>query len=145
MDETPRVFGGTLSSPHPPSVETAPVLPRNRKVVRRKISTFNLILVLLTSAVAIVLYIGNVIRVGELAGEIGKLQEAHQRNLNDQEILRAHINHLSSLDRIQSMAEKTLGLVNPKQPTVWMDIDREKVQEVASDIAEARERRLKKK
>ena len=118
----------------PPSAEVqaqglgAP--PRNRKFAKRKISTFNIILLLFGAAAVIVLYISNIIAVDRLMMEINRLQQQHARILSEQEILKAEVNRLSSLERINRKAAEELGLVNPKEPPVWIDVDREKIREI---------------
>jgi cell division protein FtsL len=127
----PLVYGGTMP---PPSAEVqaqglgAP--PRNRKFAKRKISTFNIILLLFGAAAVIVLYISNIIAVDRLMMEINRLQQQHARILSEQEILKAEVNRLSSLERINRKAAEELGLVNPKEPPVWIDVDREKIREI---------------
>ena len=104
--------------------------PRNRRTVRRRVSPFTMVLLLLASAVAIVLYIGNIIAVDQLLNEINTLEVQHRRILMEQEILKAQINKMASLERIQEMAEKDLGLVTPGEPPVWLSIDQEKIEKV---------------
>jgi len=147
--ETPRVFNGTFvppgeagyASPNNNEQRTT----ENKKFSRRNSSTFNRILVLIASAVVIVLYIGNIIRVGELLFEIGKLQDAHQRNVNEQEILRAQINRMSNLDRIQSLAESRVGLITPKQSMQWLELDQTKIQDVEEGMNELHQQRARRK
>lgn len=75
------------------------------------------------AAVAIVLYISNIIAVDQLLREIGEL-EARQRRINaHQELLRSQINRLSGLDRIQELAEGRLFLHSPQTPPVWISVD----------------------
>lgn len=126
----PLVYSGTM--PATPNTMTSPGIvtpPRNRKIATRKTSTFNIILILFGAAAVIVLYISNIIAVDRLMMEINALQKKHQRMLSEQEILKAEINRSSSLERINRKAEE-LGLVNPKEPPVWMSVDGEKVRDV---------------
>jgi len=125
------LYKGTMPGP---TGEMSPSMPiglyRNRKVTTRKVSTFNLIVMLLGTAAAIVLYISNVIAVDTLMSEINALQTQHRKILSEQEILRAEVNRLSSLERINRRAAEDLGLVNPKEPPVLLSVDPEKVREV---------------
>lgn len=142
-EETPRVFGGNVEPPaNGGGAGPGPEAPgKNRAFARRSYSTFNLILLLMATAVASVLYIGNIIRVGELANEVSKLHDVHRRNLDEQEMLHAQINRMSNLDRIRRLAEGELGMISPKQAPVWMAIDEARVQEVEESLREAGERR----
>ena len=120
----PTVYGGTMMENMGKEL-TAP--GNNRPVARRKLSTFNLMLLLVGIAVAIVLYISNVIKVNQLLAEINKLEGQHRRILMDQELLKAQINKMSSLERIRKLGEENLGLKNPTEPPVWIKVDEEKI------------------
>jgi hypothetical protein len=104
--------------------------PRNRKEKKRGVSPFSVVLLLLGVAVSIVLYIGNILSVGYLIVQINLLQTKHQQVLNEQELLKAQINRLSGLERIQQLAHDLAGLQNPKQLPVWIEIDQERIEEV---------------
>ncbi|HEX9828897.1 MAG TPA: FtsL-like putative cell division protein [Bacteroidota bacterium] len=124
----PMFYKGTL--PDPTGEVSPAALYRNRKVAPRKVSTFNIIMMLFAAAAAIVLYVSNIIAVDQLMGEINTLQTQHRKMLSEQEILKAEINRLSSLERINRKAAEELGLANPKAPPVWLSIDPEKVRTV---------------
>ena len=126
----PDVYPGNMPVGRP--LETAPIYPgpRNRKIVRRRTSPFSIILILLGTAVAIVLYISNIIAVNQLLGEINSLRSQYERISMEQEILRAQINRMASLDRIQEKAQSDLGLKNPAESPVWLQIDQQKVKEI---------------
>jgi cell division protein FtsL len=111
----------------------------NKKTVRRLISPFTIILILLSSAVASVLYIGNILAVGRLMAQINNLQIKHQQNISEQELLKAQINRLSGLERIQQIAKDQLGLRNPKNLPVWIEIDQERVKKVEEIIQQQTE------
>jgi cell division protein FtsL len=111
---------------------------RNKQVKKRKISPFNLMLILLGFAVAIVLYISNVIAVQQLVREIGVLRSQHQQILSEQEVLKAQINRMSSLERIRKMAEEDLGLKNPTETPRWIQIDADKVHDLEVQLAKDR-------
>ncbi|MGH2569192.1 MAG: FtsL-like putative cell division protein [Bacteroidota bacterium] len=127
----PMVYGGTM--PAPPDQPSSPgsvAMPRNRKITTRTVSTFYIILLLFGAAAVIVLYISNIIAVDHLMMEINNLQKQNQRLMSEQEILKAEINRLSSLERVNRIAAEELGLVNPKEPPVWMSVDPERVRAV---------------
>jgi cell division protein FtsB len=76
------------------------------------------------------LYIGNIIAVDQLVGDIHKQEIKLQVILNEQEMLRARINQMSSLERIRKRAEEELGLQNPSAAPNWLHIDPEKAREI---------------
>jgi cell division protein FtsL len=78
---------------------------------------------LFLAAVAIVLYISNIIAVNRLAVEVNDLQQKYAAVLNGNEILRAEINRRSSLERIGKIANEQLGLQHPEQQPQVLDVD----------------------
>jgi cell division protein FtsL len=125
------VYNGAINTPISQTAAVNNVQgARNRKQSRRKVSPFTIVLLLLCGAVASVLYIGNILTVGHLMNQINRLQTNHQQILNDQELLKARINRLSGSERIQQLAHDQLGLQNPKQLPVWIEIDRERLSQV---------------
>jgi len=131
----PVIYSGTKpgSSPQHEFVRQA-LAARNKPVVRRKVSPFNIMLMLIGAAVAIVLYIGNVLAVQQLLKEVADRQAKLQQILNDQEMLKAQINRMSSLERIRKMAEDDLGLHNPKEPPQWIQVDGDKVRDIQQEL-----------
>jgi cell division protein FtsL len=122
------IYGGTM--PIPPQAELPPgttLPPANRRYIKRKVSPFNIILVLMGTAAAIVLYISNVIAVNQLVNDVHKSDVRLQEILSDQEALRARINQMSSLERIRKRAEDELGLKNSADVPGWIDVDQEKI------------------
>ena len=131
--EPPRrmIYSGTM--PVPPQTDAPAgthLPPKNRKIIRRKVSPFNIILMLMGLATAIVLYIGNIIAVDQLVNDIHKQELKLQEILNEQEMLRAKVNQMSSLERIRKRAEEELGLQNPSTAPKWLRVDSEKAREV---------------
>ena len=123
-----HIYGGTM--PIPPQAELprgTTLSPANRRYIKRKVSPFNIILVLMGTAAAIVLYISNVIAVNQLVNDVHKSDVRLQEILSDQEALRARINQMSSLERIRKRAEDELGLKNPADVPGWIDVDQEKI------------------
>ncbi len=100
---------------------------RNRPVVRRRVSPLKVLVFLFGAAVAIVLYIGNVIAVGNLLFEINTLEHHENQLLMEQERLRFEIRQLSSLERIRGKAESELGLSVVRDAPTWLTVDREKI------------------
>ena len=141
----PVIYGGTTSSPMPQDEFTRQGPDtRNRVVNKRKRSPFNLMLTMIGVAIAIVLYVGNVIAVQELLKDVSDEQARLQQILNEQEMLKAQINRMSSLERIRKMAEDNLGLHNPKGPPQWIQIDGDKVREIRQMLS-SRQPALQKK
>jgi cell division protein FtsL len=135
-----RVYGGTMPSPESAAPDTGGTAPRNRRSTRRKYSPFNIILLLLAVAIVSVLYISNVLAVGRLLRQIDDLERTHQRLLNEQVMLHAQVNRLSSLERISTEARARLGLQTPAQAPVWLQVDEERVRELEQAIQEHRTR-----
>jgi cell division protein FtsL len=125
------VYNGTPESLNDDEVPANTLqAPRNKKLKKRRIAPFTIILLLLGGAVSSVLYIGNILAVGHLMVQNNLLQTKHRQILNEQELLKAQINRLSGLERIQQLAHDQMGLQNPKQLPVWIEIDPERVNEV---------------
>jgi cell division protein FtsB len=122
------IYGGTM--PVPPQAElpsgtTQP--PTNRRFTKRRVSPFNIILVLMGTAAAIVLYISNIIAVNQLVNDIHKSDVRFQDILSEQEILKAHINQMSSLEHVRKRAEDELGLRNPTDIPRPLNVDQDKI------------------
>lgn len=111
---------------------TAPgyVVRPNKKAVRRKHSTFNIVSGLFLLAVVSLLYTGNVIAVNQLMKEVNDLSRRYNSIVSGNEVLKAEIARKSSLDRISTMAKEEVGLTNPKEPPVWFEIDQDKLEEL---------------
>jgi cell division protein FtsL len=90
---------------------------------RRRSSTFNTMAALFLAAVAIILYISNIIAVNRLAVEVNDLQQKYEAVMNSNEILRAEVNRRSSPERIGKIAVEQLGLQYPKQQPQVLDVD----------------------
>lgn len=102
-------------------------LTRSPKAVIRS-STFNTMIFLFFAAVAIVLYISNIIAVNRLAVEVNELQQQYDAIRNENEILRAQINRRSSLERIGRLATEQLGLQHPKEQPQWIEVDQKQLE-----------------
>jgi cell division protein FtsL len=122
------VFGGDPQS----SVAGYAIRP-NKRGLRRKRSTFNIIVALFGSAVAIVLYIGNIIAVNQLALDVDQLQAQYDKIVNANEALRAEINRKSGPERIGRIAAEELHLRSPSEQPAWFDIDTDKLEELQSE------------
>jgi cell division protein FtsL len=98
------------------------------------------VIALLVTAVVSVVYISNIIAVGQLVMRIGDLETRRQRLLNEQEVLRAQVNRMSSLERIRQMAETDLGLKNSDALPGWLTVSPERVREIEAAMKDVRER-----
>ena len=113
------------STPVPGAGDEAYAVPRNRRVVRRRISTFNIIVGLFGLGIAIVLYVNNIIHVNRLAAEIGVLQTQYNTVLNTNAALSAELNRKSAWERIGGVATGQLGLSFPTEQPSSLSIDRD--------------------
>ncbi len=127
-DPRGRVFPGNM--PAPGSAEEPARNARRPGPARRKVSTFSVVLGLLLTAVASVLYISNVIAVDSLAAEIGRMEEDYQALLNEQEMVRAQIARLSGLERIRRIAEQEYGMQYSEAVPGWLTVDPERIEEL---------------
>ncbi|MGA9120417.1 MAG: septum formation initiator family protein [Bacteroidota bacterium] len=118
--ETRYIFNGEQRSPAPGGTP----LPRhNRKITRRRYSTFNTILMLFGVAFVIVLYVNNILTINQLAADVGKLQVRYDAIQNVNASLRAEVNRKSSWERIGRIATEQLGLVFPREQPAPFSID----------------------
>ncbi len=102
----------------------------NRRAVRRKLSTFNLIALLLMSGLVIVVYVNNVIAINRLSTRIGELEKTLLEVQNRNEMLRAEVSKKAGRERIGTIAGEQLGLIHAKEPPVPIGIDEEKHHEL---------------
>ena len=130
LPSRPDIYPGTGGSWSPDLVVSGFSPQRSKRITRRKVSPFTVVLILLGAAVAIVLYISNIIAVTQLMNEVNSLEIQHRRILMEQEILKAQINKMASLERIQELAEKDLGLKTPQEPPVWLNVDQARAKEI---------------
>jgi hypothetical protein len=65
----------------------------------------------------------------------------HRQILNGQDLLKAQIDRLSSLERIQEVARNQLGLQNSKQLPIWIEINPERVNQVEEVLQQQMEHR----
>ena len=123
------IYNGNVVSDQPASVPIRETRP-NRKAVRRKHSTFNIVSGLFLLAALSLLYTGNVIAVNQLMKEVNDLNNRYNSIVSNTEVLKAEIARKSSLDRISLMAKEEVGLTNPKEPPVWFEVDQDKIDEL---------------
>ncbi len=107
----------------------------NRRAIRRRRSTFGIILTLAAAAVAIVLYIGNIVAVNRLAHDVEALRTQWNSLVQNNQVLEAQISRQSALERVSTIATEQLGLRVPKDPPQFFDVDEERVADM-TDSAE---------
>ena len=110
------------------------LLLRKKPRAGRRISPFNVILILIGVAIVSVLYISNILMIGRLLTQIDRLQAKHQQLQNEKDLLAAQINRLSNLERIQELAQTQLGMQNPKQLPQWIQVDPERIDQVGDAV-----------
>ncbi|MGA9408517.1 MAG: FtsL-like putative cell division protein [Bacteroidota bacterium] len=123
------IYNGNVVSGQQTSVPNNEIR-QNRKTVRRKHSTFNIVSGLFLLAALSLLYTGNVIAVNQLMKEVNDLNNRYNSIVSNTEVLKAEIARKSSLDRISQMAKDEIGLTNPKEPPVWFEVDQDKIEEL---------------
>ena len=123
------IYNGNVVSGQQTSVPNNEIR-QNRKTVRRKHSTFNIVSGLFLLAALSLLYTGNVIAVNQLMKEVNDLNNRYNSIVSNTEVLKAEIARKSSLDRISQMAKEEIGLTNPKEPPVWFEVDQDKIEEL---------------
>jgi len=72
----------------------APPARSNRRVIRRRISTTNVMLAILAVGLAIVLYVNNIITVNRLARDVNELQQSYDRLRSSNAALQAEVKTL---------------------------------------------------
>ncbi len=126
-----QIYNGDFSSGE--SKATSGTKTRsNKKVTKRKYSTFSIVSFLFVLAVLGVLYTGNVIRVNHLAKEVNDLNQQYNSIISANEILKAEINRKSSFGKISAVAQEKVGLVNPKAAPIVFEIDEDKISDLQS-------------
>jgi cell division protein FtsL len=96
---------------------------QNRRAVRRRMSTFNIILALLVLGVGIVIYIDHIIVVNRLVVDVSALQGKYQRQLETNAALLADVNRKASLERVGKIASESLGMQYPQEQPEWLTVD----------------------
>src|SRR5512135_280184 len=119
------IYGGSA-----PAGWRADTLRPNRRGVRRKVSTFNIILLLFGIGGAIVFYVNNILSINRLASEVGQLEAEYQKIQGINQALRTDVSSKSSLEHISPAALERLGLRASQTQQVWFTIDRDKLREL---------------
>ena len=105
-----------LEIPLPP----VPDSPRTKK--KKELTTFNIVMLMIFSAVVVVTYIHNVVSVDRLLIDITSLEKREADLKQQSERLRASINMLSSYTRIQDIALNQLKLVHNRQQPLSLNV-----------------------
>jgi len=105
----------------------------NKRGVRRKVSTFNIILILFGAGITIVLYVSNILAVNQLAFDANKLRMKYDSIINVNGALRAEVNRKSALEQIGPVVTGELKLRYPVEQAVIFDVDRRKIEELKEE------------
>lgn len=100
----------------------------NRKVTRRKVSTFNIILWLFGFGIAIVLYVDNIITINRLAFDVNQMQTKYDAIMNTNATLRAEVTRKAAWERIGKNATEQLGLMFPTEQPTLFNVDQDKIE-----------------
>ena len=106
----------------PGTAVTGYAVRQNRRTERKRMSTFNSIVILFVVGALIVLYIHNIIVVNRLVVEVNALQARLQRQTEATAALQAEVNRKQSLERIGKMATETLGMQYAQEQPEWIAI-----------------------
>lgn len=117
--ENRYVYGGE------PPQGSSTTFRQTRKAARRRVSTFNTIVLLFGSGILIVLYVNNIITINSLAAEVGQLQVRCDSLRNTNASLRAEVNMKASWERIGKTAAEQLGLAFPTEQPQKIAVDRD--------------------
>jgi hypothetical protein len=104
----------------------------NRKGIRRKLSTFNIILLLFGTGGAIVFSISNVISIDRLSLENSRLRARLEQIERVNGDLRAEIGRKSTWDRVNLLASNQLGLHPARQQPEMLTIDWAKARQLSA-------------
>jgi cell division protein FtsL len=80
-----------------------------------KLNRWTIFLLIVASALAMIFYVDNVMRVNDLLVKIQTLEKRHADLQSSNAVLDRRLNELQSADRIIPLASRELGLAVPKQ------------------------------
>lgn len=112
---------------------------QNRRPIRPRFSTFNVILAVFALGFLAVLYIHNIIVVNRLVVEVSALETQIQRQMETNKTLLAEVESKASLDRIGKSATANLGLQYPQRDPEWFAVDpdlHERAEQVREELGE---------
>ena len=119
------VYGSSPAQPPGPGSSR-----RNQRGVRRRVSTFTVLLILFGVGGASVLYISNLIAINRLSDEVNQLRKQYDSLDNVNALLRSEISNKSTWERISTTAVQKIGLRPAQAPPVWFDVDWDKIHEL---------------
>jgi cell division protein FtsB len=101
---------------------------KTKPAARKRRSTFNVVTFLFCLAIAIVLYISNILAVNQLVVDVNQLHARYNSVLNRNSLLRAELSKKTTRDRIVQIAEKELGLVSKGTMQGSFDVEQDKLE-----------------
>jgi cell division protein FtsB len=117
----PRFVFNDKNGPEPSDV----VVRKNRPIPKNRPSLFRTILLIFCLIMLGVFAIKNIITVDLLADEINKSQNDYTILTNKIKLLRAEVDEKKSFNRITTIAQKELNMIESKDQIIWLDIDAE--------------------
>ena len=115
------IYGGA-----PAAAGSGYAIRPNRKAVRRKVSTFNIILLLFGIGGAIVFSISNIIAINQLSLDVEQSRQKLKDIVNANSLLRSQVDAKSGSDRIVPIASSQLDLHPAQRQAVWFSVDWDK-------------------
>jgi cell division protein FtsL len=106
----------------PPTTSGYAVRP-NRRGTQRKISTFNVILLLFAIGIASVLYVNSILTVNQLVYEVDQLDRRLKEIAVTNQQLKAEVSLKAARERIGAYAKDQLGMRDAVEPPTLIDVD----------------------
>ena len=113
-----------------PTTTTGYAVRPNRRGTRRKVSTFNVIVLLFAMGIAGVLYVSSILRVNQLVYEVDQLDRRLKEITVTNQQLRAEVSLKAARERISAIAKDRLGMQDAVEPPTIIDVDTHELDKV---------------
>lgn len=113
-----------------PTATTGYAVRPNRRGTRRKVSTFNVIVLLFAMGIAGVLYVSSILRVNQLVYEVDQLDRRLKEITVTNQQLRAEVSLKAARERISAIAKDRLGMQDAVEPPTIIDVDTRELDKV---------------
>jgi len=113
-----------------PTTTTGYAVRPNRRGTRRKVSTFNVIVLLFAMGIAGVLYVSSILRVNQLVYEVDQLDRRLKEITVTNQQLRAEVSLKAARERISAIAKDRLGMQDAVEPPTIIDVDTRELDKV---------------